>query len=697
MRAAKLAGFKQVQLLQEPVAAAVAYGLGNKSTDGFWLVFDFGGGTFDAALVKAEDGILSVKDTEGNNWLGGKNLDYEIIDKIVIPYLQDNYSITSILNDANRKQLLREYLKHYSETARIQLSFKTEWAYSIELGILTDDNNEEIEVDIIITRSNLEQIVSPFFQKAIDITRDLLRRNNLKENDLDKLILVGGPTHTPILRQMLREQITENINTSIDPMTVVARGAALYASTIDVTNEIQDQTRDETKLQLEVKYEATSIETTESINVKVLKDKSKGDIHTELFVEFTRNDGAWNSNKTKISEKVALVEVALVERHSNTFTINIYDGQGNRIDCEPDNINILQGIGGLDGMQVMPYHICIVKHFTDEEKDLIMPIKGLEKNNRYPAIGVAHGLKTRSAIRPGMVSDKIKVPIYQGDYNSKKSNPELNNLVFEVNITGENLPALLPKGSDVDITIKVDKSGLMKFSAYFPILDYTEELEITIKEKEIPEVNELVKKISNAKYAARNANDIYNRLEMLENQLENETKSADGRLKILDNLRNECQLLDILKKQQEWPTIENKLKDVYFELENLIRKVKINGQTENLSISQIDNILADLKSKVDVAINGKKRGEAKELTEEIVTLLIEIKNELTSGQVDVGRLRYHNENFNSLRWKDKIKARALINQGLKMIAEGRAQELRPILHQIWDLRIDNDNTTDTLK
>jgi len=79
-RAAKLAGFEHCELLQEPIAASLAYGLDSANKDGFWLVFDFGGGTFDAALMKAEDGILKVLDTEGDNYLGGKNLDYAIVD-----------------------------------------------------------------------------------------------------------------------------------------------------------------------------------------------------------------------------------------------------------------------------------------------------------------------------------------------------------------------------------------------------------------------------------------------------------------------------------------------------------------------------------------------------------------------------------------------------------------------------------------
>jgi molecular chaperone DnaK len=85
INAAKLAGFEVVELLQEPIAASIAYGLDSKEKDGKWLVFDFGGGTFDAALVKVDEGIMKVLDTEGNNELGGKDLDLAIVDNIIIP------------------------------------------------------------------------------------------------------------------------------------------------------------------------------------------------------------------------------------------------------------------------------------------------------------------------------------------------------------------------------------------------------------------------------------------------------------------------------------------------------------------------------------------------------------------------------------------------------------------------------------
>ncbi|MBK6820492.1 MAG: hypothetical protein IPG85_13285 [Bacteroidetes bacterium] len=133
-------------------------------------------------------------------------------------------------------------------------------------------------------------------------------------------------------------------------------------------------------------------------------------------------------------------------------------------------------------------------------------------------------MKTRSEIRPGMIKDIIRIPIYQGDYNAEGTNPVLNNLVTEVIITGEDMPALLPLGSDVDITIKVDSSQLMKFTAYFPLLNHTEELEIEIKQTEPPTEELLSNEISKAKRTAQkvNANDVMENIGALEEQLENE-------------------------------------------------------------------------------------------------------------------------------------------------------------------------------
>ena len=698
MKAAKLAGFKHIELLQEPVAAATAYGLGSKSKDGFWLVFDFGGGTFDVALIKAEEGILAVKDTDGDNWLGGKNLDEAIVDQIIIPNLAENFEIDGILEDSDQKEILRNAVKFYAEETKIQLSFKDSHNILSQLGDLPieDENGNELEVDVLVSQKDMENVVAPIFQKAIDISKELLKRNNLKGADLGALILVGGPTYSPILRKMLKEQITDKVDTSVDPMTVVAKGAALFASTISVSDEVKETTRDKTKLQLDLKYEATSVELDEMVNLKVLKEKTTGTFPDKIYADVVRFDGAWSSGKKLIGEKATILDVLLVEGRSNSFEINVYDEAGNKLDCQPNQFSILQGISGLDGMQVLPYHIGIAKFFHTENKDLFLPVTGLEKSKKVPATGVRNGLKTRSAIRPGMIKDIIRIPIYQGDFNAEGTNPVLNNFITEVIITGESLPALLPENSDVDITIKVDRSQLMKFTAYFPLLNHTEELEIEIKQTEPPTEELLTKEIAKAKRTAQkvNADDVSEKLVALEEQLENEKGSADGKMKILDGLRKELLKLDSAEKVAEWPKVEEELKDAFYELEDLIEKIKTNSDDEDLNVDKMESHIQEYKKTIESIIQNKDTKAAKELTEEIEGLDRELRNSVSGGLIDKNRLEYHDREFNNLQWKDKNKARQLVNQGLKLIQEGKTSQLRPLLHQIWELRIDADDDGD---
>lgn len=704
MQAAKLAGFKHVQLLQEPVAAATAYGLdGAKNKDGFWLVFDFGGGTFDAALVKSTQGILSVKDTEGDNWLGGKNIDSAIVDEIIIPYLQNTYSINGILNDPTKREILRSAVKPFAEEAKIQLSFKDSHNILSDLGALPflDENGEEPEIDVTVTQKDMEAVVAPIFQKSIDITKDLLKRNNLKGADLGAMILVGGPTYSPILRRMLKEQITENVDTSVDPMTVVAKGAALFASTISVTEEVKEATRDNTKLQLDLKYEATTVETDEMVNIKLLKDKTVGNLPDKIFVDVVRFDGGWSSGKKLISEKASIVEVLLVEGRSNSFDILTYDESGNKIECQPNQFSILQGIGGLDNMQVLPYHICIAKYFPLEDKDLIKPIPNLEKNKsiKNGLVGQLLGNKTRNIVRPGMITDKIRIPIYQGEYGAEGSNPVLNTLIREVIITGEDIPSLLPEGSDVDITVKVDSSQMMHFTAYFPLIDHTVELEIDIKKTEPPTVDDLKREIETALKSSKkvNASEITSILSDLEKQLENEKGNADGRMMIYENLRKELLKLDELEKTAEWPQLESDLKSAFFDLEDLISKIKNNSDDGELNMSKVEAHISEYKSSVESVIRAKDSKEARRLTREIGQLDFELRNAVTGNAMDVQFLRIIDNEFDTYHWKDRNRARQLVNQGLALSTQGRTTAIRPILVEIINLMPEDEKPGGTLR
>ena len=412
MKAAKLAGFEHCELLQEPIAAAMAYGLSSDHKNGYWMVFDFGGGTFDAALLKIEDGIMQVFDTEGDNYLGGKNLDYAIVDNIIIPYLKEDYAMDSILADSKRKEVLRDAMKTYAEDLKNKLSFQEKDDIISNLGDLgEDDEGEELELDMTVTQEQVFDAMRPLFQKAVDICKKLLEKNNMRGTQLDKLILVGGPTHSPLIRKMLKEQISENVDTSIDPMTAVASGAALYASTLDA--EVKDSDISVGTIRLNVGYESTSVETKEWVSVQLDKVATGANCPNKVYVEFVSSDKSWASGKVEIDENGNVIETYLKEGKANSFSVLAYDELGNALDCFPNEITIIQG--SKVGAAPLPYFIGIEIWNEDKKKLVFEPIEGLEKNKPLPAVGNLNGSKTSSQLRPGNASDKVIIPIYQAE------------------------------------------------------------------------------------------------------------------------------------------------------------------------------------------------------------------------------------------------------------------------------------------
>jgi molecular chaperone DnaK len=460
---------------------------------------------------------------------------------------------------------------------------------------------------------------------------------------------------------------------------------------------VKEASRDKTKLQLEIKYEATSVETKEWINIKVLREKTTGTIPDVIYADVVRGDDAWSSGKTQIGKKAALMEVLLQEGRSNSFTVNVYDEQGNKLECQPNQFSILQGIGDLDRMSVLPYNIGIGKWFETEEKDLFQPVSGLEKNKRLPATGVINGLKTRSTIRQGIAEDIILIPIYQGDYNAEGTNPVFNNWITDVIISGENLPALLPEGSEVNITIKVDRSEQMQFSAYFPLIDHTRKLKIQIKQTEPPTEKHLTTEIAKAKQSAHsvNATNILEKLNILEQQLKNERGSADGKMKILNSLRKELLKLDGAEKTAAWPKLEQELKAVLLELEDLIIQINENGDSSYFNMSKIETEYQEYKKKTELIIKEKNQKEARELIGEIGN----DKSILLIYLLPERFIQSFNIQFNIINWKDSDKAKDLINHGfVNARSNYDRRKLADIIFAIYqEMKNPNEFKTDTLK
>lgn len=673
MEAAKMAGFKHCELLQEPIATSMAYGVSSEEKDGLWMVFDFGGGTFDAALLKVEDGIMQVFDTEGDNYLGGKNLDYAIVDNIIIPYLQENYAIDGYLQDEEKKEVLRDAMKTYAEDAKNQLSFKDHEDIISNLGDLgEDEDGEEIELDLTLSQAQVFDVMRPYFQKAVDICKNLIQRNNLNGSQITKLILVGGPTHSPLIRQMLKEQVTPNVDTSIDPMTAVATGAALYASTIDA--EVSDKEIKVGTVKLDISYESTTVEMAEYVPVCL----AEGPTLNRVFVEFVRGDKAWASGKVEINSKGDVVELNLLEGKANSFNISCYDDKGNILPCFPDEITIIQG--SVVGAAPLPYNIAIARWDRNKKRTVIRMAKGLEKNKPLPATGVINDLKTTSQLRPGVSSDVLTVPIHQVDdfEEAEGKSASLYEHVADVVITGEDVDTLMPADSLVDVTLKVDSSEQMRLEVRFLATGFTVEKVLdTSKKHTMEDTNEQINKgFAEAENATKtlsesgiDVNDLQNELEAIRTDNENTTEKKE----VLNHLRELLRKIEKLDAGTEWERVEKELREEFDKLEKA---------QEDLGNERSAQLVDQLRTQTDNAIRSKNVQVGREVLEQVTRLFFE----LTILFQCMGFIRYCNERFASLLWKDSSRARQLVNRGMEQINNNPTTEgLRPIAAELLEL------------
>lgn len=678
MEAAKMAGFSKCELLQEPIAAAMAYGLSSESKDGIWMVFDFGGGTFDAALLKVEDGIMQVFDTEGDNYLGGKNLDYAIVDNIIIPHLQDNFVLEDTLNDDEKKEVLRDAMKTFAEEAKNQLSFKGKYDILSNLGDLgEDEEGEEMELDLTVSQDEVFDVMRPYFQKAVDICKDLVKRNGLSSSQINKLILVGGPTHSPLIHQMLKDQITPNVDTSIDPMTAVATGAALYASTMDaIINEKEIKVG---TVKLEIGYESTSVETTEWVSAKLATDCD----YSKIYVELERSDKAWSSGKVEVDSVGNVIEANLLESKPNSFAIIAYDEQGNKIPCFPNEITIIQG--SKVGAAPLPYNIGIATWSDAKKRPVFRMAKGLEKNKPVPAVGVINDLKTTSNLRPGVESDMLKIPVYQvDDFNGAEGrSAALYEYVADIIITGDDVESLITEDSSVDVTLKVDTSEQMTLEVHFLATDITVEKKLdTGKKQSIEDAIKIIDKnlaeaqrsINRLSEAGIDTDDLQSKLDVVKEEAANSSEKKA----VLQHLKEVLRTIEDKDDATEWNRVEAELREEFDRLERA---------QNDLGNDKTARIVEQLRHQTDQVIRSKDIKMGREVLDQINSLFMH----LTMLYQLIGLIQHYNDRFGTVRWTNSTRARQLINQGMEIINNNPSvDKLHPIVMGLFDCMPDDE-------
>lgn len=682
IEAAKSAGFQHCILLQEPIAASMAFGIDSDNVNGSWLIFDFGGGTFDVALMSVSEGIMRVVDTGGDNYLGGKNIDLTIVNEILISHIEKKYSIHDILQNKEKKTQLVNALKREAEMMKIAFSSKVKTDYDL----LTDDpigkdgDGNEIDINLTVTINEYEKVVKPIFQRAIDITLELLKENNVNKNVLETILMVGGPTLSETFREMVRAQITDNINISIDPMTVVARGAALFASTKDIPEDIR--VIDKSKVQLKLMYPSDTVEMEEKIGIKILREKNETELPEKFYLEIESEDKSWVSGKTEVTD-AEIIDIPLNPGKSNSFNIVLLDESGEKYEVEPNKFSIIQGFKTAGA--TLPFDLCLDVYDLSKRKAQVVRIDGLNKNKLLPAKGKGT-YQTAKDIRPGNISDIIRIPLFYAEDQTKS----IYNLYRgEVIIDGNKLGGFLPKGSDVELSIEIDESEQIKVSATFPYIDDFILDEVIHKDEQKTEskdqlnnilVSEEEELMSN--FEEDNSPQVYtikNKLNDIGNELERDGDDVDKRQELRGRMQEALKELDEVVEQSQWPKVEKELLET---LESMKSLQEEHGDHE----TQI--VVNDLLEKAKAVQASKEVYTAENLIEQIRAINYYIV-EKDVGQLPIliSFIKGYDDDFDLHEWRDVRRAKSLLSQAKELIYSEHVTEskLKPIVNQLFEL------------
>lgn len=468
-RAAELAGLRYPVLLQEPTAAAHAYGFQSTDDNAMWLVYDFGGGTFDAAVIQLRDGEFSVVGHAGDNFLGGKLIDWQIVEELLIPAaIEQEPSLTGLTRGNPERQVVVSKLKRAAEVAKVRLSRADSTDVTVDLSV----GGELLELEYELRRQDVERLAEPFVRRSIELCRQALADCGVGPADIGKVLMVGGQTMMPFVRELVASDLGVPLEYDQDPMTVVARGAAIFAGAQPLP---EAPIADAPAGSYTARFEYPRMGPDDDPQVIGRID---GPSLTGLSVEVVNAEARppWRSGKIQLSAEGAFIVVLRAERgRLNKYQVELTDSTGARLPLSPDELRYT--VGSVETQPMLTHAIGIG---TADNK----LHKLAERNAGLPARR-AITLRTTEEVRPD--NGVIRIPILEGVHQRADRNRRIGRL----EVRADQVARAVPAGSELRLTIEIDISRLVRTTVYLPILDGEFEDSIRLDTEAAPVTDEL--------------------------------------------------------------------------------------------------------------------------------------------------------------------------------------------------------------
>jgi molecular chaperone DnaK len=351
LSAADLAGIGRVALMQEPVAAVMSVMRASRQ-DGVFVVYDLGGGTFDVAIAQSNGGHVDLLDHGGIPMCGGRDFDRLIVEKIVTPWLEANFKLPEgSISGGEYRRVLR-LATYAAENAKIQLSFSPSALISLsedEVRI-EDQAGQPVYLDVPIERPAFQALIREHLDQTIGETREALRRTGLTNNDVNRIVFIGGPTQFKPLRDYICAQIGAPADTKVDSMTAVAEGAAVFAESLDwsTSSRSRKATRGAVTVSSALGLSFEFASRTPQAKTGIVARCDGRHLHGECF-QIDNSDNGWSSGRVKLSDGEAC-DVHLPMMGANSFRVTVFTATGDPFPGAEERLTITRTAASIDAI-----------------------------------------------------------------------------------------------------------------------------------------------------------------------------------------------------------------------------------------------------------------------------------------------------------------------------------------------------------
>ncbi|MFM7058164.1 MAG: Hsp70 family protein [Planctomycetota bacterium] len=673
-KAAQLAGFSSSPLLTEPVAAALAYGFQEDSERQVWLVYDFGGGTFDAAIIQVREGVIQVVNHAGDNHLGGKLIDWEIVERVFVPQLVREHRLTNFERGNVKWAAAFAKLKSAAEQAKIEVSrTRAPWNVWVE-NVWQDDAGQSFDLSIELTPSTLQNIIAPYVSRSLNLCRQALDEKNLSGSALSKVLMVGGTSLIPWLREQVQSELRTQLDFRMDPMTVVAQGAAIFAGTQRLEQKSLSLPAGVWRVHLE--YEPVGLDEDPEIAGRI--EDPSGKPVQGLTLEITEARSQWRSGRLPVAKNGGFSAVLLAEPGRECrYQLEFRDATGRVIPAEPGELVYRMGKQEFDGATLInSLGIAMANNQLD-----VLVKKGTRLPFRSRSVH-----RTAYGFRKNGSEALIRIPVVEGENLARA---DRNRLVGTLEIPPTDIRRDLPAGSEVEITLQIYESRLITTEAWIALLNqhFRVELNLSGTGTTVAELRESLRRekerLSQLQQQTATVNDSTARqalsrvtqeqtLQQIERLLAAAGSDAAAIPECDARLRSLRISLDQAEDALVWPTLTKETDKLLSEVRDLVQQSR---DPELLTrIREIDSELQTVKQKHD--LDGLRQ-----LNAELSTL---------RGRALTMQPGFWVDTFNIFRqlhplMSDSAQATQLIAQGDRAVSAGDTQSLRSVVVQLFML------------